>query len=355
MSDRFPATATPAYIGSYNLRTAAYAVIVVVGSWYMLGQLKAVLRPLLMAVFLGYVLMPYYGRLRKRVSPLLAVSVLAGGAIAVFAMVAAAVTGNLITLTGEAPEVKDKAVKAIREVTAWVQRFPFVPKPEVGDRPAEVVLADRLTDEALVLLNVVAVSIPEVLATGLYLLFLLLESARFPERVRTAYPPDRAEHILDVFGRVNAAIISYLKAKFWSSVVLALPVGLTLTVGGVRFAVLWTVLTFVANFIPYVGTAVAYVLPVAYSFTQFDGLVGPITLAVLLAVIHLMSASVVEPMILGRAVGLSPLVILAALTLWGVLWGLPGMFLAVPLTVVLKIVLENIELTRPMAKMLGGE
>jgi AI-2 transport protein TqsA len=76
--------------------------------------------------------------------------------------------------------------------------------------------------------------------------------------------------------------------------------------------------------------------------------------AVLLAVWHGLSASVIEPMILGRAVGLSPLVILAALSVWGLLWGLPGMFLAVPLTVVLKIVFENIEATRPVARLLSG-
>jgi AI-2 transport protein TqsA len=53
-------------------------------------------------------------------------------------------------------------------------------------------------------------------------------------------------------------------------------------------------------------------------------------------------------------VGLSPLVILAALSVWGLVWGLPGMFLAVPLTVVVKIVCENIEATRPVARLLSG-
>jgi AI-2 transport protein TqsA len=70
---------------------------------------------------------------------------------------------------------------------------------------------------------------------------------------------------------------------------------------------------------------------------------------------HILSASVVEPMLIGRAVGLSPIVILSALAVWGVLWGLPGMFLAVPLTVVVKIVLENIEITKPVGRLLSGE
>lgn len=341
--------------GFRTLRTAAYAVIVVAGSWYLLGQLQSVLRPLLMAVFLGYVLLPYYNRLRKKMPAPLALGLLGGGAILLLIAVAAAVTGNLIDLTGDAGNLKDRAVGLVRRVNDWVQTLPFAPPRGADGQKPEEVLARRLTDEALVLLNVAAVGIPEALATGLYLLFLLLESGRFPERVRKAYPEERAEHILDVFGRINAASISYLKAKFVSSVIIAVPVGLTLWFAGVKFAVLWAALTFVCNFIPYIGSAVAYTLPVAFAFAQSDGLARPVTVAAVIAALHLISAMAVEPMLLGRAVGLSPLVILAALTLWGVLWGLPGMFLAVPLTVVLRIVLENLEITRPVARLLGGE
>jgi len=72
----------------------------------------------------------------------------------------------------------------------------------------------------------------------------------------------------------------------------------------------------------------------------------PIAVAVLLLGVQIASATLIEPLLIGHAVGLSPLLILAALAVWGTLWGLPGMFLAVPLTVVLKIVLHNIEATR---------
>lgn len=338
-----------------TLRAAAYSVIVAAGMWFLLGQLKAVLRPLLMAVFLGYVLLPYYNRLRRKLPAPLALGLLGGGATLILAAVAAAVTGNLIDLTEQAPALKDRAVAVVRKVSEWVRTLPLAPPRADTDRQPEEVLADRLTDQALAALNVVAVGIPEALATGLYLLFLLLESGRFPERVRRAYPAGRAEHILDVFGRINAANISYVKAKFVSSVLVAVPVGLVLAFAGVKFAVLWAVLTFVGNFIPYIGSAVAYTLPVGFAFAQSDGLATPITVAALLAGIHTLSASVLEPTLLGRAVGLSPLVILAALTVWGVLWGLPGMFLAVPLTVVVKIVLENLDMTRPLAKLLSGE
>ncbi len=338
-----------------TLRIAAYAVIVAAGSWYLLGQLASVLRPLLLAAFLGYVLMPYYNRLRKHVPVPVAIVLLAGSTTLVLLGLAAVVTGNLIDLTTQGPELRDKVIEWIRRFGDWVYALPMVGAKPAGAKAPEELVADNIAFGVLKLLDFVRVGLPEALAAGLYLLFLLLESTRFPERVRKAYPPERAEKILDIFGRINAAIISYLKAKVKSSLLLAVPVGLMLAAFGVPFALLWAVLTFVCNFIPYIGTVVAYTLPVVFAFVQFDVGWLAITLAALLLAFHIVSATLIEPIWIGRAIGLSPLVILAALSMWGLLWGLPGMFLAVPLTVVLKIIFENIDITRPVARMLSGE
>lgn len=338
-----------------TLRIAAYAVVVAVGSWYLLGQLASVLRPLLLAAFLGYVLMPYYNRFRKHVPVPVAIVLLAGSTTLLLLGLAAVVSGNVVDLTTQGPELREKVFTWIRRFSDWVYGLPMVgPKPQGSKAPEEVV-ADNITLGALKLLDFARVGLPEAFAAGLYLLFLLLESTRFPERVRKAYPTERAEQILDIFGRINSAIISYLKAKVKSSLLLAIPVGLLLVAFDVPFALLWAVLTFVCNFIPYIGTVVAYALPVMFGFVQFDIGARAISLAAILLAIHIISATLIEPLWIGRAVGLSPIVILAALSMWGLLWGLPGMFLAVPLTVVLKIIFENIEITRPVARMLSGE
>jgi AI-2 transport protein TqsA len=329
-------------------------VVVVAGSWWLLGELAAVLRPFLLAVFLGYVLMPYYSRLRERLPAPVAIGLLAGVTTAVLVALAFAVYASLLSLADELPQIRNQSAEMAHRAARWVRELPFV-GPAVGEpRVPEDQLADRLTTVLLRVVNVAGGALVEAAAAGLYLLFLLLESARFPARVRAAYPPEQAEHILHLFGRINAAIISYLKAKVLSSLVLAIPAGAILAAFGVRFWLLWAVLTFLCNFVPYLGTVLAYSVPVAFAFIQYDVTWRPVTAAAVLAGWHVLSASVLEPLILGRVVGLSPLVILAALSVWGLLWGLPGMFLAVPLTVVLKIVFENIEATRPLARMLDG-
>jgi AI-2 transport protein TqsA len=119
------------------------------------------------------------------------------------------------------------------------------------------------------------------------------------------------------------------------------------------FALIWAVLTFFCNFIPYIGSVVGYTVPTLFALVNFGFGWEFITIAVLLLTIHLVTASFVEPAIIGKAVGLSPVIILFALAFWGSLWGLTGMLLAVPLTVMLKIIAEHLDATRPMAKLVA--
>jgi len=133
------------------------------------------------------------------------------------------------------------------------------------------------------------------------------------------------------------------------------PVTLILWIFGVKFAVLWGVLTFLCNFIPYLGSIIGASLPILFAFLQVEPIWKPITAGLGVIACHMVMAYLVEPTMVGKGVGLSPLVILAALAFWGQCWGLIGMFLAVPLTVMLKIVLENVAFTRPFARMLSDE
>ena len=338
-----------------TLRTAAHVVIVLAGSWWLLGQLATVLRPLLLAVFLGYVLLPYYARLRLHVPVPVALGVLVGATTGVLLLIAFGMYVSLSGLSVELPMLRPRAVGLVRDVSDFLNEYlPGTGAVAGGTRSAEEQAADKISENVMWLANLAALGFLEAASAGLYLLFLLMESGKFPDRVRAAYPPEKADEILHVFGRINAAVISYLKAKVLSSLLVAVPVGAILWACGVKFSLLWALLTFACNFIPYLGSAVAYTLPIGFAFLQFEEPGRPLLVAGLLTACHVLGAAVVEPLILGKAMGLSPLVVLGALSLWGLSLGLPGMFLAVPLTVVVVLVLDNIEATRPIAKLLGG-
>ena len=351
-----PPSDRPRWRDPAAVQAVAVVLVGLAAGWFLLRELSPVLRPLMTAVLLAYALMPYHSRLRKRVPDVVSVVLLAGLTAGLLVGLALVVSASVAGLSEQLPVLEGRAIRLARDAEAEVAaRAPWlVVRPDDG-RKLEERLAAAAGRAARPVLNTAAEALLEAAVVGLYLLFLLLTAAALPDRVRKAYSPARAEEILDVAGQVNAAVISYLRAKVVSSLILAVPVGVLLAALGVPFAVLWGVLTFLCNFIPYLGSVAAVVLPVGFAFLQLDG--GWRPFAVLAGVLgcQLTSAAVVEPTLLGRAVGLSPVVILVALGFWGLLWGIPGMVLAVPLTVVGVIVMGHFPATRPVAKLLADQ
>lgn len=339
-----------------HLQAAAAILIIVAASWFLLVQLAPLLRPLLIAIFLAYILLPYHSRLRKHVGTPLSLGILAGTTAGAMVGLALAVYVSVNGLEDELPRLERRLANLSRTANDWLAaNVPQMATDKGEQKRVEERMGDQLTTVVRPALQAVAGIVVEACVVGLYLFFLLLEASRLPDRVRRAYLPERAEEILQLAGQVNSAIVSYLRAKVKTSLALALPAGIVLWTFGVKFALLWVVLTFLCNFIPYLGSVIGYTLPTAFAFLWLDATWAPVAVAVLLLSIHLTCASLVEPLILGKAVGLSPLVILGSLAFWGLLWGIPGMFLAVPLTVVVVLVMKQLNVTRPVAKLLMEE
>jgi AI-2 transport protein TqsA len=331
---------------------ATYLVIAATG-WYLLKELAPVLRPLLLAVFLAYVIVPVQAVLARRTSGTVAYVLLGLAAVGACAVVAALTARSAAELADDLPQYTERVKAVSARVRTTAEHYPWL--IELTGDPAGV--ADlggaKLRALAASLAGTAADVLGEGLVVGVYLLFLMLEAANFPRRIRSGFDAARADQVLDMVARVNGAVASYLRVKVLASLLLAAPATLILWVFGVKSALLWGVLTFLLNFIPYVGSAVAWTLPTLLAFLDLEPGWRPIAVATLLLSDHAISAYLTEPALTGKAVDLSPLVILLALAFWGLCWGLEGMLLAVPLTAVLRIVLDHLPATRPIAQMMG--
>jgi len=184
-----------------------------------------------------------------------------------------------------------------------------------------------------------------------YLIFLLAEVAGFNRRLSGALGPQRAEQVMDVVRKINAAISRYIAIKTFVSLLIGAFSGIVLALFGVDYAFLWGVITFLANFIPYVGSLAAVMLPIGLSLVQFGDPWTTLLLAGILTMAQMVVGYWIEPMMIGQRLGVSPLVIVISLAFWGLLWGVPGMVLAVPLAVALKIIFEHVEATQPLARL----
>ena len=188
----------------------------------------------------------------------------------------------------------------------------------------------------------------------LYGAFLLLEKRSFAAKIDgVSGDPDRVARLRRIIADVNGKIGTYLASQD----------GRQRRAGSCRvgrhglldlqFAPFWAVLIGLLNFVPYVGTVLSIFFPVAFATMQFGDLGTVITLLAALSAGQFVIGFFLDPWLMGSSLNLSPFVILVSITVWGALWGIPGAFLAVPITACMAMVFAEFEATRPIVVLLS--
>lgn len=189
----------------------------------------------------------------------------------------------------------------------------------------------------------------------LYVIFLLLEQPIFDTKLRQIYK-DREDYarFLRIIRKLDGTIHTYVSAKTTLCLVSAILSYVVMISVGVDFAILWASLIFLFSFIPIIGPLLGVVMPSLMALLQFDTILHPVLLVSLLTVIQFAIGNFVEPRFLGSRLNLSPLAVMLSLAFWGALWGIAGMFLCVPITVILMIIFSQFPNTRSLAIILSG-
>ena len=158
-----------------------------------------------------------------------------------------------------------------------------------------------------------------------------------------------------IVGNIQKQISFYLLIKIFVSLLAAGFTWIVLASVKTELASMLAVLTFVLNFIPNIGPFISTMLPMPVLFLQY-GLDWHILLAlILLTTVHFIIGNILETKWLGKGMDLDPIVVIACLIFWALVWGVMGALLAVPMTAIVKMVLERNETTKPLADFLGGK
>ena len=183
-------------------------------------------------------------------------------------------------------------------------------------------------------------------------LFLLLELDSIPVKTM-AIIKGNAES-LAFFRIIGDNIRHYLSIKTVTSLMTGAFIWLGLTILGLDYAIIWALIAFLLNYIPNIGSIIAALPAVAFALVQL-GFGGAIWTAVIFVAINMIIGNAVEPKMMGKGLGLSTFVVFLSLLFWGFILGTVGMFLSVPLTMAMKIMLEQNENTKWIAIVLGTE
>ena len=189
-----------------------------------------------------------------------------------------------------------------------------------------------------------------------YVIFLLFEQLTFNKKLNALVKdPDRRERARKVLNQIASDIQLYIRIKFMLALITGLLCFAIMRAVDLRFAEVWGVLIFFMAWIPTVGPIIGLIFPLVFSIVQFTS-IGPILVVVVgVGVTQAVIANLIEPKLMGSSLNLSPLVVILSLVVWGTIWGVTGMFLCVPIMVILMIVFSNFQQTRPIAVMLSSD
>jgi predicted PurR-regulated permease PerM len=329
--------------GARLLLSAACFVVLVAG----LRAAGEILRPFVLSLFLASISLPLLTWLCRRGLPkILAVVTTVLTVVLVIAGIVWLVAGSLNTLTEQLPGYQQRMGELVASLQAQVDRLGLSGDP--------VILKDALNAEALVGVarNTVA-RVASILSKSLLVLltlsFILFEATGIQAKLQLAFGLDLDTKAL---ARAMREIQSYLVIKTAISLATGLLLWGWVSLMGLDFAALWGLLAFLLNYIPNLGSIFAAVPAVLLALIQ-QGPGAAFLVAIGYLLVNFLLGNLLEPNLMGRRFGLSTLVVFTSLVFWGWVWGPLGMLLSVPLTMVLKILLENIQDLRWLAILLG--
>ena len=329
-----------------RIQTNCLMILTTAAIGYAIYWLRPVLLPFVIAIFVVSGIAPILDSLQRRlgVERLVAAGItfLAGLGI-VF------VLGSTVELREMAPAYRLR----IQEIVDTVQDY--LPDRLVKDAPTiegtpvkknteridlflDSLLRHGFSELSGALLNLLMTSI----VVLIYVFFLLLGSTE-PLGVTGTWQD------------IDLQIRKYLRLKTVISIITGFVFGMAIALLGIPMAMTFGLLAFLLNYIPNIGPLVATVLPIPLIILQPDaGIVWMVLAILILSGIQFVSGNIIEPKMMGESTDLHPVVVLLALMFWGMMWGIVGMFLATPITAGIKIVLERIDATKPIAAILAG-
>ena len=368
----------PQHRGARFLFVTASLVIVVAG----LREIKPIALPILIAVFLSVLSSPLFSWLDDRVHRALAVISTVLANLAVLVLMVLLVGGSMRDFTNSLPSYQERFEERAGMTLIWLEargvdtsqldwlheRARGAEDGAASEEPAaepdsetstvapsdvdSLIGLDALVGFLSTTLWSIASLMTMILLVVLIMVFLLFEAAKLPRKLEIALGWTPAA--MDRMSNARREVQRYLVYKTLISVGTGIIAGVLVAALGVNFPVLWGLIAFLLNYIPSLGSIIAALPPVLLAWID-RGFATALLVMIGYLVINITLGNFVEPHLMGRRLGISTLVVFLSLVFWGWMWGPVGMLLSVPLTMVLRIALENTEDLRWVAQLIAAD
>lgn len=339
---------------SENLKKAAYWVIILTGTVVGLIYFRSFLEPIVLALLVWYLIrttrkyiaklsingkaLPHW--LQRVVAFIVTLSFIYG--------IYQIISVNISLIADNSTAYDDNLQLFLGRMHEFSVKYDFLPNVEeaIEKIDYESILSSVLGSLSVALGNFTLVIV--------YVIFFLIEENYLDKKLMNMFQKEGSrKNVAVIFERISSSINKYFTVKTEVSLLTGVISYILLLILGVDFPVLWAFIIFVLNYIPYVGSLVATLLPAIFSIFQFASFWPFVYVILTIEVVQIIIGNYVEPKLMGRTLNLSPLVVIIALSFWGSIWGILGMILSVPMISILVIISAQFPSTRGLAVVLS--
>ncbi len=344
-----PAVTIPFYAKTALISISAFALI------YTLIAGQAIIIPIVLATILAILLNPLVNYLVARKINLIAAIAVSVVIATLFAVGVVYVVSAQISMVSDAyPALKIKFEATSAELVTWISQTFNVPESSIIKWSSETqsqAIADFAIGEKLTQVGRVAVII---LLLPVYLYLILYYKALLLEFVRRLFRRKHQIAVTEVLTNTKQIIQRYLVGLFFEMVIVGVLNSAGLLILGIEYAIILGFTGAILNIVPYIGGIIAITLPMLIAYATTDTLVAPILVFVIYLVIQFIDNHFIVPKIVASRVQLNALVSIIVVLVGGAIWGVPGMFLSIPITAIVKVICDHIEPLKPWGFLLGN-
>lgn len=325
-------------------------IIAAVVVLFVLRLFSFIFIPLFLALFIALLLLPVLNWFESKKIPnwlgLVIIVVVSVLFIWINVMV---IKNTSIELLHSKGEILTEANHKINPILAKVQHYlGIIPNPETHTNIID--FQDLAEKHSAKLLNQISTFI-----TGLFMMLfflaIFLTGAHLFENFLNRVT-DHNKHSIHVFREIKASLNGYIKVKFITSLLTGIGFAIIALSFGVKFAIFWGFMAFLLNFVQLLGSFVITIVLVLFGFVEIQTTGNFLIFSSLLIATQVGVGGVLEPILLGKSFQINTISVLLSLAIWGFIFGVVGLVLAIPITVFLKMVLERIPATENLAKLL---
>ncbi len=334
---------------------ALLLILVVPVVFYLLKTLSFIFIPLLAAMFIALLFLPLMRWFkRKRVPKVVSIFMVILIIIVFFRL-----TGVLIELSSREilatdnaffDQAKDKLTALINTVEVFFG-FDFLQGEDMLD---SLIKKDTIIKNFAPTVGFIANTLSMTLTTVFFVVLLLAGSIDMQKVLNNTILKHHFSSV-KTFMKIERDLIKFIKVKFFVSACTGIGIGIACWGFGISFPIFWGLFAFVINFLQMIGSVVTVVLLAIFAFVEIES--GSIFFLFVLTTtaVQVIFGAILEPIFMGKSFSINVITILIMLMLWGYVWGIPGLIMSIPITVFLKILVDQFDNTQVISELLSGK